>query len=141
MIKKQTTHQTDRQTDSGGSMLGLTGQVSLPCNMLLLTQLLYNLPLMIRDTSLLVSSGTNCLNLFQPILILACTAASASHGGSGVETDLVVELVEVVVVVVVEVHPPGVVMWIERRADQHGGAQAHAPLHDQSQLVPAHTIF
>ena len=31
----------------------LTGQVSLPCNMLLLTQLLYNLPLIIRDTSLL----------------------------------------------------------------------------------------
>ena len=44
----------------------LTGQVSLPCNMVLLTQLLYNLPLIIRDTSLLVSSGTNCLNLFQP---------------------------------------------------------------------------
>ena len=35
----------------------LTGQVSLPCNMLLLTQLLYHLPLIIRDTSLLVSSG------------------------------------------------------------------------------------
>ena len=34
------------------------------------TQLLYNLPLIIRDTSLLVSSGTNCLNLIQPILIL-----------------------------------------------------------------------
>ena len=31
-----------------------------------------------KDTSLLVSSGTNCLNLFQPILILASTAASAS---------------------------------------------------------------
>jgi len=42
-------------------------QVSLPCNMLLRTQLLYNLPLIINDTSLLVSSGTNCLNLFQPI--------------------------------------------------------------------------
>jgi len=27
----------------------LTGQVSLPCNMLLLTQLLYNLPLIIKD--------------------------------------------------------------------------------------------
>jgi len=26
----------------------------------------------------MVSSGTNCLNLFQPILILASTAASAS---------------------------------------------------------------
>jgi len=38
--------------------------------MLLLTQLLYNLPLTIRDTSLLVSSGTNCLNLFQPMTVL-----------------------------------------------------------------------
>ena len=56
----------------------LTGQVSLPCNMLLHTQLLYNLPVIISDTSLLVSSGTNCLNLFQPIRILASTAASAS---------------------------------------------------------------
>ena len=56
----------------------LTGQVSLPCNVLLRTQLLYNLPLIIKDTSLLVSSGTNCLNLFQPFLILASTAASAS---------------------------------------------------------------
>jgi len=35
--------------------------------MLLRRQLLYNLPLIINDTSLLVSSGTNCLNLFQPI--------------------------------------------------------------------------
>ena len=30
----------------------------------------------IKDTSLLVSSGTNCLNLFQAILILASTTAS-----------------------------------------------------------------
>ena len=37
--------------------------------MLLRTQLLYNLPLIINDTSLLVSSGTSCLNLFQPIQI------------------------------------------------------------------------
>ena len=51
---------------------------SLPCNMLLLTQLLYNLPLIIKDTSLLISSGTSCLNLFQPIRIMASTAASAS---------------------------------------------------------------
>ena len=56
----------------------LTGQVPLPCNMLLRTQLLYNLPLIISETSLLVSSGTNCLNLFQPIRIRASTAASAS---------------------------------------------------------------
>jgi len=45
----------------------LVGQISLPCNMLLRTELLYNLPLIINDTSLLVSTGTNCLNLFQPI--------------------------------------------------------------------------
>jgi len=40
----------------------LTGQISLPCNILLRTQLLYNLRLIIM--SLLVSSGSNCLNLF-----------------------------------------------------------------------------
>ena len=65
----------------------LTGQVSLPCNMLLRTQLLYNLPVIIKDMSLLVSSGTNCLNSFQPILILAFTAASASPSTEGVNTD------------------------------------------------------
>jgi len=37
------------------------------CNILLCTQLLYNLPLTINDISLLVSNGTNCLNLFHPI--------------------------------------------------------------------------
>ena len=42
------------------------------------TQLLYNLPLIINDTSLLVSSGTNCLDLFQQIRIVASTAASES---------------------------------------------------------------
>ena len=56
----------------------LTGQVSFPCNILLRKQLLYNLPLIINDTSLLVSNGTNCLNLFQLIRILTSTAASAS---------------------------------------------------------------
>jgi len=50
---------------------------SLPCNILLHTQL-YNLPLTISDISLLASNGTNCLNLFHPIRILVCTAASAS---------------------------------------------------------------
>ena len=55
----------------------LTGHVSLPCSMLLHTQLLYNLPLIINDMSLLVSSGTNCLNLFHPIQIMASTIASA----------------------------------------------------------------
>jgi len=63
---------------SGTSFFFLTGQVSLPCIILLCTQLLYNLPLLINDVSLLVSSGTNCVNLFYPFWILASTAASAS---------------------------------------------------------------
>ena len=50
--------------------------VSLPCNILLRTQLLYNLPLTVNDISLLVSNGTNCLNLFHPIRILVSTAAT-----------------------------------------------------------------
>jgi len=45
----------------------LTGQVSLPCSILHRTQLLYSLPLLINDISLLVSNGTNCLNLFHPV--------------------------------------------------------------------------
>ena len=45
----------------------LTGQVSLPCSIPLRTQLLYSLPLLINDISLLISNGTNCLNLFHPI--------------------------------------------------------------------------
>jgi len=56
----------------------LMGQVSLPCNILLCTQLLYNLPLIINDISLLVSNGTNCLNLFHPIRILVSAAVPAS---------------------------------------------------------------
>ena len=56
----------------------LTGQASLPCNILLCTQLLYNLLLTINDISLLVSNGINSLNLFHPIRILVSTAASAS---------------------------------------------------------------
>jgi len=40
----------------------LTGQVSIPCNILLL----YSLLLITNDISLLVSNGTNCLNLFHP---------------------------------------------------------------------------
>jgi len=35
----------------------LTSQISLPCNVLLCTQLLYNLPLTVNDISLLVSNG------------------------------------------------------------------------------------
>ena len=57
----------------------LTGQVSLPCSILLCTQLLYSIPLLINDISLLVSNGTNCRNLFHPIQILASTVASASQ--------------------------------------------------------------
>jgi len=63
---------------SATSFSFLTGQVSLPCNILLHTQLLYSLPLLINDISLLVRSGTSCLNLFHPVWILASTAASAS---------------------------------------------------------------
>jgi len=54
------------------------GQVSIQCNILLCTQLLYNLSLTLKDISLLVSNSTNCINLFHPIRILASTAASAS---------------------------------------------------------------
>jgi len=63
---------------SATSFSFLTGQVSLPCSILLCIQLLYSLPLLINDISLLVSNGTHCLNLFHPIRILASTAASAS---------------------------------------------------------------
>jgi len=63
---------------SATSFSFLTGQVSLPCNILLCTQLLYNLPLTVSDISLLVSNGTNYLSLFHPIWILVSTAASAS---------------------------------------------------------------
>jgi len=54
------------------SAISFSFQVSLH------TQLLYNLPLTINDLSLLVSNGTNGLNLFQLIRILVSTAASAS---------------------------------------------------------------
>ena len=60
---------------SATSFSFLTGQVSLLCSMLLRTQLLYSLPVLI---SLLVSTGTNYLNLFYWIRILASTATSAS---------------------------------------------------------------
>jgi len=58
----------------------LTGQVSLSCNILLRTRLLYNLPLTINDISLLVSNGNNCLNLFHPIqnLFLAASASPST---------------------------------------------------------------
>jgi len=63
---------------SATSFSFLTGQLSLPCNILLRTQPLHNLPLTFNDISLLASNGTNCLNLFHPIQILFSTAASAS---------------------------------------------------------------
>jgi len=46
---------------SATSFSFLTGQVSLPCNILLRTQLSYNLPLTLYDISF-----TNCLILIQP---------------------------------------------------------------------------
>jgi len=55
---------------SATSFSFLTCQVLLPCNILLRTQLLYNLPLTVNDISLLASNGTNCLNLFHPIRIV-----------------------------------------------------------------------
>jgi len=57
----------------------LTGQASLPCNILLCTQLLYSLPLTFNDISLLVSNGTNCLNLFHPIWILSTAVKATKH--------------------------------------------------------------
>jgi len=56
----------------------LKGQVSLPCNILLCTQLLYNLHLTIIDICVVVSNGTNCLNLFHPIQILVSSTASGA---------------------------------------------------------------
>jgi len=50
------------RTDTSISFL--TGQVSLPCNILLSTQHQYSLPLLIDGVSLLVSSGTKCLKWF-----------------------------------------------------------------------------
>jgi len=52
---------------SATSFSFLMGQVSLPCNILLCTQLLYNLPLTINDISLLVSNGTKYLSLLHRI--------------------------------------------------------------------------
>jgi len=52
----------------------LMGQVSLPCNILLRIQL----PHTFNDISLLVNSGTNCLNFFHHFWILVSTAASSS---------------------------------------------------------------
>jgi len=63
---------------SATSFFFVTNQVSLPCHILVHTQVLYSLPLFINDISLSVSNGTYSLNLFRPIWILASTAASAS---------------------------------------------------------------
>jgi len=72
------THSSNHSHLCATSFYFLTGQVSLSCNILLCTQLLYNLPLTVNDISLMVSNGTNCLNLFHPMRILVSTAASAS---------------------------------------------------------------
>jgi len=71
---------------SATSFSVLTGQVSLPCSILLCTQLLYSLSLLINDVSPLVSNGTNCENLFHPIWILT-TAASASPSANITQID------------------------------------------------------
>ena len=63
---------------SATSFYFLTGQVSLPCSVLFRIQLLYSLSLLINDISLLVSNGTNCVNLFHPIRNLAATSALVS---------------------------------------------------------------
>ena len=64
---------------SATSFSFLTGQVSLPCSILLRTQLLYSLPLLINNISLFVSNGTNWLNLFHPIRIPASTDEIPAH--------------------------------------------------------------
>ena len=61
------THSSDLHVSarwSATSFSILTGEVSLPCNILLHTQLLCSLPFKINDIFILVSSGTNSLNLF-----------------------------------------------------------------------------
>ena len=63
---------------SATSFSFLTGQISVPCNIVHRTHLLFSLPVIISDISILVSNGANCLNLFHPIQILASTAVSAS---------------------------------------------------------------
>ena len=52
------------------------------------------------------------------------------------DSHLVVELLEVVVVVVVEVHPPCVVVRVDRRAQQDGRRHVQTAPPQQSQLVP-----
>ena len=63
---------------SATSFSFLTGQVSLPCSILLRTQLLYSLPLLINDISILVSHGTKCLNLFHPIGLSSSTSCRSA---------------------------------------------------------------
>ena len=53
----------------------LMGHVSLPWNIVLRTQPLYNVRLTFNDT--LVGNSTNCLNLLHPFRILFSAAASA----------------------------------------------------------------
>ena len=53
----------DRQSCTG---LIFTSHISLPCNIQLCVQPLYNFPLIRSETSLFVSRDTSCLNLFHP---------------------------------------------------------------------------
>jgi len=57
------TRGVDRQSCTG---LIFTGHISLPSNVQLCVQPLYNFPLIRSETSLFVSRDTSCLNLFHP---------------------------------------------------------------------------
>jgi len=63
---------SNRLPEKQRSLICLT---SIGYNILLRTQLLFNLPLTINHISLLVSNGTNCLNLFHEIRILVFISA------------------------------------------------------------------
>jgi len=48
---------------------------------------MYSLPLTINDIFLLVSNGTNCLNLFHPIRLLVSITASSSLSMAATHND------------------------------------------------------
>ena len=56
-----------RRSDNSFSFF--TGYISLPCNMQLCSQLLYNFSLIRNETSWLVSRDTSCLNWFIPYVL------------------------------------------------------------------------
>jgi len=72
-----------------------TGHVSLPCNLKLCTQLLYNFPLVKSETSLLVSRWISCLNLFHPLTQLRYHLHSACHPGWLIELKFYIPVVRV----------------------------------------------